>query len=619
MELENAVLAYPGSSSSSSSSSLKTQVGGLNLAIYPAAIATATAAGSSGGGGHALLGRNGSGKSLISNVLASAGKTAKNDGAINRSNEYLQAGHLHIDSSSFTWHSSTVAQVSFESHKELLQRGGTVSKAISRSTGKLNKAAQFLIVRFGLYPFLHRQVATLSTGEIRKVLLVRALAERPRLLILDNAFDGLDVASREMLKDLVSKTILGFRVDILVQAVSAKATAHTKVLLLTHRPEEIVDEIETISQWTNNNCNDDDDDDDNNDATGAGGELLLQTFPRQNQTGEQVLHSALGMSSTTWEEPWNDPTLPTCNEIADIWNLGRQQQQHQQQQPEQDNDDDILVRAIHLTVQRGDATLIDNLDWTIWSGDRWLVAGGNGAGKSSLSRLLANHTNVADVNPNSSLFVNISTTTRNHDDVGLDQHVVEPHSSNDNDNNNNNNNDVKFQLRHRRRSNVGWVSTELHMSMARSRQSVQQVLGRNGQTPTEVALQFAKFLHLIVKDDADDADHVAFMNRPFCELSQGQQKLVLIATALASRPKMLILDEPQQGLDMINRHRVLGLVERVCQATNNSNNKHNSMALVYISHHLEELIPSVDKILHLQQGKAIYNGSREDYDPDALL
>ena len=42
------------------------------------------------------------------------------------------------------------------------------------------------------------------------------------------------------------------------------------------------------------------------------------------------------------------------------------------------------------------------------------------------------------------------------------------------------------------------------------------------------------------------------------------------------------------------------------------------MTLVYITHHMEELIPSVDKILHLQNGKTIYHGSREEYDPDRL-
>ena len=129
--------------------------------------------------------------------------------------------------------------------------GITASKAISEG-GNLTKAAQFLVVRFGLFPLLQRDVSTLSTGEIRKVLLVRALANRPRVLFLDNAFDGLDVPSRETLKDLVSKTLLGFKQDILVQAVHSDATAHTQIVLVTHRAEEIVPEIETITTVDDN-------------------------------------------------------------------------------------------------------------------------------------------------------------------------------------------------------------------------------------------------------------------------------------------------------------------------------------------------------------------------------
>ena len=100
------------------------------------------------------------------------------------------------------------------------------------------------------------------------------------------------------------------------------------------------------------------------------------------------------------------------------------------------------------------------------------------------------------------------------------------------------------------------------------------------------------------------------MDRQFLHLSQGEQKLVLIASAIAMRPQLLVLDEPCQGLDLINRRRVLGLVERLCQATD--------MNLVYITHHPEEWIPSISHVLHLVNGKAVYNGERSHYDPDAF-
>jgi hypothetical protein len=46
------------------------------------------------------------------------------------------------------------------------------------------------------------------------------------------------VASRQGLQELISKTLRGFRPDILVQGVDARATAHTQVVLVSHRPQE---------------------------------------------------------------------------------------------------------------------------------------------------------------------------------------------------------------------------------------------------------------------------------------------------------------------------------------------------------------------------------------------
>jgi len=323
-ELNDAVLAYPGSSGCTRP---------IDFAIQPAS-----------SGGHALIGGNASGKSLISSAIASQG-----------SSEYLREGTFYTDK---PWYSTTVAHVSFESHEEILEKGGTVTKVISRG-GQLSKAAQFLIVRFGLYHLLHREVGTLSTGEIRKVMLIRALAECPRLLILDNAFDGLDVPSREKLKELVSRTIQGFRPDILVQAVSARNTAHTQVLLLTHRPEEVVDEIEHISVLKS-----------------VPGESFgkLESFSRESMSSHTLFERALGdndrYGDVTTVEPWNDDNLlPTIDEIARTWEGVLEEATNKP-----------LIVAEGLNVRRGDATLLQELNWQVKAGERWLVAGGNGAG-----------------------------------------------------------------------------------------------------------------------------------------------------------------------------------------------------------------------------------------------
>jgi iron complex transport system ATP-binding protein len=95
------------------------------------------------------------------------------------------------------------------------------------------------------------------------------------------------------------------------------------------------------------------------------------------------------------------------------------------------------------------------------------------------------------------------------------------------------------------------------------------------------------------------------LDEPFSQQSQGMQKLILFAAAIASRPSLLVLDEPCQGLDLINRRKLLGLCERLCEATD--------VTMVYITHHYEEVFPSISHALHLVKGKAVYNGKRQDY------
>jgi len=164
-------------------------------------------------GGHALLGANGCGKTLASLALLGDLRGAAGSGI---GEELLHGGTVAS--------CGAVSRVSFESHKALLTEGGTVY----RSLGALGPAARYLIVRFGLHPILYRPVRSISSGEIKKVLLAKALASKPELLVLDNAFDGLDVPSRTALKELVSQTLRGFS-QVLVQDVDASAAARTQV------------------------------------------------------------------------------------------------------------------------------------------------------------------------------------------------------------------------------------------------------------------------------------------------------------------------------------------------------------------------------------------------------
>ena len=141
-----------------------------------------------------ITGANGAGKSALAAVLAGAGDivSGKLDGVPAR-----------------------VGLVSFESQAELIEAerkkdDADIMDVISQGTPVHDilfkdcpdpDLANELIEKFGLSQLLERSFRKLSTGESRKVMLIRALASKPDLLVLDEPFDGLDTNSLAMLQE----------------------------------------------------------------------------------------------------------------------------------------------------------------------------------------------------------------------------------------------------------------------------------------------------------------------------------------------------------------------------------------------------------------------------------
>jgi molybdate transport system ATP-binding protein len=176
----------------------------------------------------------------------------------------------------------------------------------------------------GIAHLLDRPILGLSRGEARRVLLARALAPAPRLLLLDEACDGLDPRAREAFLGLVSRI----------------AASGTAVVMATHRPEEVVPEIDRV---------------------------VVMEGGRIARTG-----------------PWTRPESPEPDRDREP--------PHRDPLPRsaREREGDRELFSLHdVTVLVEGRPVLDGISWSLRAGESWAVVGPNGAGKSTFLRLLA--------------------------------------------------------------------------------------------------------------------------------------------------------------------------------------------------------------------------------------
>lgn len=89
----------------------------------------------------------------------------------------------------------------------------------------------------------------------------------------------------------------------------------------------------------------------------------------------------------------------------------------------------------------------------------------------------------------------------------------------------------------------------------------------------------------------------AYADRPLSELSGGEQQRILIAQALVRRPRILMLDEPLDSLDLPNQAAVTALVQRICRTEN--------VAVLLVAHDVNPLLPYLDQVIYLAGGRAL--------------
>mgnify|MGYP006130859075 CR=1 FL=1 len=194
-----------------------------------------------------------------------------------------------------------------------------------------------LLVQFGLEGLLDRSFRQLSTGETRKFMLVRALISEPSLLILDEPFEGLDVAATEILKHCLNTCV-----------------TRTTMVLILNRFEEIPPFASHL-------------------ALIADGELRHK-IAASDAAAVAQLSQLLHMQTTDIEVPAPDPEPHSGNQ-----NITR---------PRPLDPNQPLVKISKGRIAYGGQVIFDNIDWRIDAGQHWQLTGPNGSGKTCLLNLI---------------------------------------------------------------------------------------------------------------------------------------------------------------------------------------------------------------------------------------
>ncbi|MEK4385980.1 ABC transporter ATP-binding protein [Solibacillus sp. FSL W7-1464] len=233
----------------------------------------------------------------------------------------------------------------------------------------------------------------------------------------------------------------------------------------------------------------------------------------------------------------------------------------------------IHIENIHL--YRNDKQILNDLSWHVQKGQHWAILGLNGSGKTTLLKVINGY-----IWPNE----------------GKVQVLGETYG--------------KTYIP-KLRTRIGWVSNAMIDNFNWQDNAIEIVLSGkfgalrlfNDVTEEEIdhAVSVMKHFH---------CDHLA--NKSFEHLSQGERQRVQIARAVMADPEILILDEPCGGLDLIERENLLQTIEQIAETE-------NGPTLIYVTHHVEEILPCFSHVLLMKDGKNVEANAREVVLTDEVL
>jgi len=101
-----------------------------------------------------------------------------------------------------------------------------------------------------------------------------------------------------------------------------------------------------------------------------------------------------------------------------------------------------------------------------------------------------------------------------------------------------------------------------------------------------------------------------YANRPIGEMSGGQQQRLLVAQALVTDPRMLVLDEPLDSLDLANQQAIAGIIRRIARET--------GTAVLLVAHDVNPILSSIDRVVYIAHGHVAVGTPAEVITSDTL-
>jgi zinc/manganese transport system ATP-binding protein len=105
-------------------------------------------------------------------------------------------------------------------------------------------------------------------------------------------------------------------------------------------------------------------------------------------------------------------------------------------------------------------------------------------------------------------------------------------------------------------------------------------------------------------------DATRFADQRVGSLSGGEQQRVMIAHALVSRPRLLLLDEPLANLDIRSAQEIISLLHRIC--------REQRVSVLISAHEMNPLLPVMDRVVYLAGGRAASGTTDEVIREDVL-